>query len=154
LEDSYFKAAPPTAVSLPKTYIEALKHLLAAKESEEAALALVEKQAEKILLDAPKVEFAETVSTMTGTCLIRDFAKVVGTGQNKLFQWLRDQKVLMSTNRPYQKFIDAGYLIVVEGTPYKGGDGELHPNFTTRITGKGQVWLEKKMKAHGYFAGT
>ena len=30
--------------------------------------------------------------------------------------------------------------------PYTDSDGKDHPAFTTHITGKGQVWLEKKYR--------
>jgi hypothetical protein len=34
----------------------------------------------------------------------------------------------------------------VEGIPFTDRKGKTHPTFTTRITGKGQVALEKKFR--------
>ncbi|NBU82918.1 MAG: hypothetical protein EBS55_14860, partial [Flavobacteriaceae bacterium] len=62
----------------------------------------------------PKVEFAEKISNTKNAVSIGDFAKVIGWGQNKLFQWLRDKKYLMHNNIPYQHYIDAGYFKVIE----------------------------------------
>ena len=148
LEDSYFKKAQPLLV--PPSPLELAKQVVLLLENNEKLEAEKKAALLKIEKDAPKVSFAEAVTSMEGSCLVRDFAKVMGPGQNKLFSWLRDQKFLMVNNRPYQSYIDNGYFVVKEGTPYKDGIGKLQPCFTTRITGKGQVFLEKKMKEASY----
>lgn len=98
----------------------------------------------KIVADKPKVEFAEAVRKLDGSCLIREFAKVIGTGQNRLFQQLREDGFLMANNTPYQQFIERGWFVVIEGTPFTDSNGKSHPTFTTRITGKGQVGLARR----------
>ena len=95
--------------------------------------------------DKPKIEFAMSVRNMEGTCLVEEFAKAVGWGRNKLFVELRKEH-LGRNNLPYQNFIDAGIFVVSEGTPYKDSQGRSQPSFTTRITGKGQVYLEKRLR--------
>jgi phage antirepressor YoqD-like protein len=132
------------AFKIPTTFAGAL--MLAAQQAvelEKQALELEEKTA-KIEQDKPKVAFADAVRKLDNSCLVREFAKVIGTGQNKFFQWLRDNKFLMVDNSPYQKWVDQGIFVVVEGTPYTDTKGEYHPCFTTRITGKGQIYLEQK----------
>jgi phage antirepressor YoqD-like protein len=42
--------------------------------------------------------------------------------------------------------INAEYFVVIEQTPYTDRDGKAHPTFTTMLTGKGQVWLERKYR--------
>jgi hypothetical protein len=59
---------------------------------------------------------------------------------------LRAAGYLQANNQPYQRYIDSGYFVVIENTPFVDRDGNSHPSFTTRITGKGQVALEKKFR--------
>jgi anti-repressor protein len=101
----------------------------------------------KNIQDAPKVEFAMAVRRMEGACKIGEFGKVIGIGQNKLFKQLRQDEILMADNMPYQRYIDQEFFVVIEQTPYTDRNGKAHPTFTTMVTGKGQVWLEKKYKA-------
>lgn len=102
----------------------------------------------KILLDAPKVEFAELVGEADGV-LIGSYAKTIGFGQNRLFTWLRDNKILNKSgskyNQPRDEYIHRGYFTskVIAINKYGGG---VEEKFTTKITGKGQIWLTKKLK--------
>lgn len=99
----------------------------------------------------PLVEFAEKVSNTSDVVLVGTFAKLIkdeniNVGRNKLFDWLRDNKYLMTTkrNEPYQKYIDSGIFEVKEKvikTPY--GD---KIETTTYITGKGQIYLMEKLR--------
>lgn len=40
-----------------------------------------------------------------GLCKVADFAKMIGMGRNKLYEKLRDAKILMADNIPYQKYM-------------------------------------------------
>lgn len=97
-------------------------------------------------MDAPKVEFAERVATASGV-LIGNYAKVLGLGQNYLFTWLRDNGILIATgerrNVPKQEYISRGYFTLKE-TVIDTSNG-IRISFTTRITGKGQQWLMKRL---------
>lgn len=124
---------------IPKTLPEALR---LAADLAERNLALES----KINEDAPKVEFALAVRRMDGACKIGDFGKVIGIGRNILFARLREDEILMVDNMPYQKYIDSGYFVVIEQVPYVDHSGKSHPAFTAMVTGKGQVWLEKKYR--------
>ena len=135
-----YKIKADNKFSIPQSMSEAL--MLAANQAKE--IELLEEQKK---IDAPKVEFAMAVRHLDGSCSLGDFAKVIGTGRNKLFKLLRDLKILMVTNIPYQRFIDSGYFIVLEQTPFIDSKGKSHPAFTTRITGKGQVWLDKHYRS-------
>ena len=90
----------------------------------------------------PKVEFADKVSSTTNAVSIGDFAKAIGWGQNKLFEWMRDNKYLMGNNIPFQKYIDAGYFKVIEWVL----DSKNQAKFKTLITGKGQIYFTEKLK--------
>lgn len=100
---------------------------------------------------APKVLFADCVTGSDKSILVADLAKIlkqngIEIGQNRLFIWLRDHGYLCSRgayyNRPTQKAMEMGLFEVIErtiGMP----DKEL-TTFTTKITGKGQVYFVNK----------
>lgn len=92
---------------------------------------------------APKAEFADAVADSKDAQSIREVAKVLGTGQNRLFDWLRGQRILMADNRPYQEYLDAGYFRVIEQT-WDDRQGDTHLTTKTLVTGKGLVWLQRR----------
>src|ERR1035437_567070 len=128
------------AFEVPKTLSGAL--MLAAKQAEQ-----IEKLELQAKVDAPKVEFALAVRNLDGSCSIGEFSALVGIGQNIFFGMLRSDKILMINNRAYQEFKARGLLVEIENTPYTDHKGKSHPTFQTRVTGKGQVWLEKKYRS-------
>lgn len=132
-----------TQPSIPQTLPEALR----------LAADLAEKKAElenQLAIAAPKVDFADRVSEAGGV-LIGNYAKAVGIGQNKLFAWLRDNGVLMAAgerrNVPRQEYLGRGYFTVKE-TAVNTNHG-VTISFTSKITGKGQQWLTRKLLDHG-----
>lgn len=125
--------------TVPKSMPEALR-LAADLAEQKAALEA------RIAADQPKVAFAEAVRHMDDTCTIEEFAKALGTGRNRLFKWLRAQDILLKNNLPYQRYIDCGWFKVVELKPWYDSDGNAHPEFSARITGKGQVGLESRYR--------
>ncbi|HHI1254171.1 TPA: phage antirepressor KilAC domain-containing protein [Escherichia coli] len=128
---------------IPQTFSEALR-LAADLEDQKAEL---EKQ---LALAAPKVEFADRVGEASGI-LIGNFAKVVGIGPNKLFAWMRDHKILIASgsrrNVPMQEYMERGYFTVKE-TAVNTNHG-IQISFTTKITGRGQQWLTRKLLDNG-----
>lgn len=95
---------------------------------------------------APAVEFARAVRNTADAISIGDFARVLGIGQNRLFRQMRADYVLMSDNRPYQHYLDRGYFRVVESV-WIDAAKEPHPTFKTLVTGRGQVYLQRKYSA-------
>lgn len=98
--------------SLPKTYKEALKELLSQVEENEKLQ--LENEEMK-----PKAEFYDTVTESNETFDMSKIAKIInvkGIGRNKLFQILRDKKILCKDNTPYQEYVDRGYFKLVEVT--------------------------------------
>lgn len=96
---------------------------------------------------APKVEFADKVSNTDKLISVGEMAKLLrdkgfNVGRNKFFKYLRDNKVLMENNIPYQKYIDAEYFQVRETSNLNGG-----VSLVTYITGKGQMYLVDKVKS-------
>lgn len=94
----------------------------------------------------PKAEFHDRVASSRDAVSIRDAAKVLGTGQNRLFDWLRGQKILMADNRPYQRYLDAGYFRLIQQV-WRDRQGEEHLYTKTLLTGKGLTWLQKRWDA-------
>lgn len=92
---------------------------------------------------APKADFFDDVTTADDAQSVRDVAKVLGTGQNRLYQELRGSGVLMNNNQPYQEFLDRGYFRVIEQT-WTDRDGNTHLTTKTLVTGKGLTWLHKR----------
>ncbi len=131
------------AVNIPKTLPEALR--LAADLAEQKMQ--LENQ---LAIAAPKVEFADRVGEASGI-LIGNYAKVVGIGPNKLFAWMRDHKILIASgsrrNVPMQEYMERGYFTVKE-TAVNTNHG-IQISFTTKITGRGQQWLTRKLLDNG-----
>lgn len=97
----------------------------------------------------PKALFAEAVETSSTSILIGDMAKLlrqngVEVGQRRLFDWLRTNGWLMKTgesrNMPTQKAMEKGYFEIKERA-IQNPDGSVRITKTTKVTGKGQVWL-------------
>jgi anti-repressor protein len=126
---------------IPQTYSQAL--MLAAKQAE-----IIEQQNIKIELDAPKVEFAEQVMISKDSIDMGTAAKVMktGIGRNKLFEILREHKVLNKDNIPYQKYIDSGDF-EIEEKPYKTkSSNNVKISIKTLVTGKGQERILRFLK--------
>lgn len=94
----------------------------------------------------PKAEFYDDVTGSEDTIDIGEVAKVLhmGIGRNKLFQFLRDKKVLASNNAPYQRFIDAGYFRRVESS-YEVY-GTTHVSVKTVVFQRGVDYIRKLLK--------
>ncbi len=67
-------------------------------------------------------------------------------GRNRLFKWLRKNRILMSDNLPYQKFIDRGYFAVKE-TVFEV-DSMTRTYQQTFVTGKGQRFIIGLLKKY------
>ena len=126
----------------PDLAINALQKL---KEEREARWQLELQNAQM----KPKALFAEAVETSSTSILIGDMAKLlrqngVEVGQRRLFDWLRTNGWLMKTgesrNMPTQKAMEKGYFEIRERT-ISNPDGSVRITKTTKVTGKGQVWL-------------
>lgn len=97
---------------------------------------------QKLVADAPKVDFFNAVITSTSIHSVREVAQSIGTGQNRLFAFMRQQRWVDRHNTPYQGRVEAGYL-VAEPHSYKCPEtGERKTKFTCKVTGKGFTKLQ------------
>lgn len=114
------------------------------KEEREARI-IAEK---KIIELKPKAEFYDDVAGSKSAISIAEVAKVLGVkglGRNKLFQVLRDNKILQSNNQPYQAYVDRGYFRVVE-QKWVASNGETKINIKTLVYQKGVDYIRKLVK--------
>lgn len=117
-----------------------------------------EQQKRKLLeeekkLNAPKVVFADAVSTSHTSILIGDLAKLikqngVDIGGKRLFEWLRKNGYLIKRkgtdyNMPTQKAMELG-LFEVKETSINHSDGHISISKTPKVTGKGQQYFINK----------
>lgn len=118
-------------------------------EEQERSRLLLQEAKEKIEQDKPKVVFADSVIGSSNSILIRQFAKDLcdenfEIGQNRLFEWFRENKYLNDNNEPYQEYVSQGYFEVI--TRAIGSGTDTFTSKTTKLTGKGQVYFAKKIK--------
>lgn len=104
-------------------------------------------------LNAPKVVFADAVSTSNTNILVGELAKIlkqngVDTGQNRLFEWLRENGYLIKRkgtdyNMPTQRSIDLGLFDIKESV-HLDSNGVNVITKTPKVTGKGQQYFINK----------
>ena len=107
----------------------------------------LESYQKEIALLKPKAEFFDQVADSKTAIEIGEAAKVLnmGIGRNKLFQFLREQGILMNNNQPYQQYIDRGYFRVIE-QKYTKPDGTMHINIKTLVYQRGLDYIRKLLK--------
>lgn len=100
-------------------------------------------------INKPLVDFANHVHSSDSLISIGNFAKALNDegfdiGRNRLFKYMKNNNILMSNNVPYQKYIESGYFKVKEVCKSNSYGNKMLFS-TTYITGKGQIWLYKKI---------
>ena len=118
-------------------------------EEENERLSLENKQqAEVIAEQKPKVVFAEAIVGSQSSCLIGELAKIITQngykiGQNRLFEWLRQNHYLGTKgeyyNIPNQEYIERG-LFEIKKTSHSE-NGVMKTTSTPKVTGKGQQYF-------------
>jgi anti-repressor protein len=95
----------------------------------------------KLAIAAPKAEGYDHLMASGDAISIGKLAQTLGTGQNRLFAFLRGQGVLKDDNLPYQLHIDAGRFRVIEQT--WGPTDSPHISHKTLVTAKGQDYIRR-----------
>ena len=93
----------------------------------------------------PKALFYDTVADAKNAIFMREAAKVIGIsglGQNKLFQFLKDKKLLMDNNQPYQEYVNRGYFRTIEQN-YMKPNGSVTVHIKTLVTQRGLDYIIK-----------
>ncbi len=128
-------------IQAPRNFKEALQALIAREEEKERLEARV-KELE------PFAAWAEDMLKNSEGVSIRDAAKVMNTGQRRLFTFLRERGYLMADNTPYQRHVDSGLFVVSERQWF---DKERQPRLyvKTLITPKGVRRIQEEMSRPG-----
>src|SRR5690606_28985831 len=119
-------------------------------------LQTIRKQNEQIAEMKPKALFADAVETSESSVLIGELAKIlrqngIDIGQNRLFQWMRDNGFLIKQkgenyNLPTQYAMERG-LFEIKKRTVNNPDGSVRVTRTPKVTGKGQVYFVNKFLA-------
>lgn len=104
----------------------------------------------------PKAEFHDAVNVAENCINFGKFAASfqnntkISFGRNKIMDWCRDRDYLCSShnlkNKPSQKMIESGYMKYKESVDER--NGKQYITYTPLLTGKGQIWLTKKLLDH------
>jgi len=122
---------------VPQSLREAL--LLAADQQ-----ATIEAHQATIAILEPKAQFTDRVSNTQDLISIREFAKILGTGQNRYYQWLRTHGYMIpGTTEPYQRWVDLGIFVMIEKA-FEDAHGLDRVGRKPMITGKGQIRLQQE----------
>ena len=137
------------ALTSPDFGIRLLTELKAEREKNAA-------QAAEIEAARPKVIFADAVATSKTCILVGALAKLIkqngiDIGQNRLFEWLRVNKYLISRkgsdyNLPTQRSMQQG-LFEIKESSHVNGDGVNIVTKTPKVTGKGQQYFINRFLA-------
>lgn len=116
-----------------------------------------EKALKQLKQQEPQVIFAKSVEVSQNSVAVKVLATIlkqngIDIGQNRMFQWLRDNKYLSgrqgkSWNMPTQKSMDLG-LFELKANTYFHNNGVPETNYTPLVTGKGQVYFVNKFSEH------
>lgn len=91
----------------------------------------------------PKAAFHDAVSASQGSMTVKRAAQLCGTGQNRMFRWLRDHHYLQAGNQPYQKWLDQGLFEMRIRT--FNVDGTTFTRTQPLVTPKGLVRFQREM---------
>ncbi|MXV39379.1 hypothetical protein GO491_11940 [Flavobacteriaceae bacterium Ap0902] len=110
-------------------------------------------EAEKVIeQQKPLVTFAEALQISEHNILVGELAKIlnqngIDIGQNRLFDWLRSNRYLMShgeqRNLPTQKGLDLK-LFQIKTRTINNANGSVRVTKTTKVTPKGQKYFINK----------
>lgn len=127
----------------PDTLMQLAQNLKDEQEKRKVLEAQIESQ-------KPAVLFTGAVETSKTSILIGELAKMlkqngVNIGQNRLFEWLRQNGYLIRRqgsdyNMPTQRSMEQG-LFEIKETTVVHADGHTHINKTPKVTGKGQAYF-------------
>lgn len=155
----FFFGKEDTAGKLAFTELVKTKIKLEMENSKQKDLISV--QNEELNKQKPKVQFAEQVAGSNDVISVNAMAKLlhkngIDIGQNRLYEWLRTNKLVMRmkqnkqwVNVPTQMAVDKGFLSIEE-TTFTDKYGKQRISAITRVTPKGQyVILNKFLSNNG-----
>lgn len=96
---------------------------------------------QKVIELQPKADFHDRVTQSQDLLTIRETAKLLRTGERRLFGFLKREGLLMASNLPYQQFMDRGLFRLVE-TVWTDQFGRERISVKTCVTQKGLAYIQ------------
>lgn len=98
----------------------------------------------------PKADFYDTVANVNRLLSMDETAKILdmGIGRNNLFKLLREKRIFMENNIPYQRFVNAGYFKCIERTAKVDNVDKMY--VVTFVKQKGLDYIRKLLVKNGY----
>lgn len=90
----------------------------------------------------PKAAFHDAMSSAVNARKIAVIAQEVGTGEKRMFAWLRWVGRLTSASMPAQRYLDMGHFIVEPHT-WRDPQGGKHAYSRVLVTGKGLISIQQ-----------
>jgi len=127
-------------------------------EEDRAIIYFQEKKQRRLLEEKtkelePKAQSFEQLISAKNNQTMNEVSKCFKTGRNRLFEFLRNKRILMSgndeQNLPYQQYIEQGFFVVREYT-IPDADGGLVNRVQTLVTAKGIKFIDKLLKEIDY----
>jgi anti-repressor protein len=144
-----YQVAPTDPLELLKT---AVREIEEARGAATKALERADHAEERLAEREPLAESYEKYLDARGLMSVGTAARILGTGQNRLFTFLRTHRVLISHgdryNLPYQNHMDLGRFDVKAGTR-PDRDGNEVVTWTTMLTAKGFEYVSQLIGKHG-----
>jgi len=112
------------------------------------ALRKIEEQATALAIAAPKAALADRIATADGLKSLSEVGKINGIGPRKIFELLTGLGIMFRSGKnwvPYQRYINEGLFVVRESTYEANGIDHLYSK--TYVTGKGELWIAKRLFA-------
>jgi prophage antirepressor-like protein len=106
---------------------------------------LIKEQAKQIEALEPKAQVYDEIAQSGGTKDTSEVAKILGVGPQIFRKWLIQSGIIFyqgKVARPYQEWIDAGYLVCREKPYLRGEEKVIYTQI--RFTAKGELWVAKK----------
>ncbi|BAU28246.1 anti-repressor protein [Aneurinibacillus soli] len=129
-------------VHVPQTLPEALRAY--ADEVERRELA-----ENKLAIAEPKAEKHDKFINASSLQGIKEVGKVLGIGQKKFFEFLRQVKILDGKNLPMQDYLNRGWFEVKEATIGHGEDDAAFNVVVTKVTPIGLSALSDVVEKYG-----
>lgn len=127
----------------PQTYPEALRELASTVEQRDSARAALAEA-------APKADAWDVLASAKGDYSVREAANILNrdpaieTGQNRLFQKLRDLKLIDKNDIPYATH---SRHVVLRPRSWRDPDGVEQADEQVRVTADGLRYLRKRLNA-------
>ena len=126
----------------PDLLIKAMTALKEERDKNKQLTSVIEEQ-------KPLVDFAKHVTDSADSIDIGELSKVIANenikiGRNRLFEFLRGKKILMSNNEPYQRYVENGWMKTIEIVKQTTYGTKVF--IKTLVNGKGQVGIVEMLR--------